>query len=136
MCFDLIGVRCSRGIKRLYNQRHALVGGSPAGEDPTLGSHADEFTNYQRLALSVQPSVIQNNILLYVGNRLCYPPNVGSWDSLELVCLVFLFKMKNSFISVAYFTMLRATFRGLTVVITKKKDKISRLTKKINQQLF
>lgn len=48
----------------------ALVGGSPEGEDPTLGSHADEFTNYQDLALTVQPSAIQNNskgILLYLG---------------------------------------------------------------------
>lgn len=50
---------------------HALVGGKPEGEDPTLGSHADEFTNYQCLALTVQPSVIQNYILLYVGGIGC-----------------------------------------------------------------
>lgn len=36
-----------------------LVRGSPEGEDPTLGSHADEFTNYEHLALAVQPSAIK-----------------------------------------------------------------------------
>lgn len=58
--FNLIRVVHARGIKKKGEKRRkehdCIVWGSPAGTEPTLGSHVDEFTNYQHLALSAQPS--------------------------------------------------------------------------------
>lgn len=59
LCFDVFGVVHSSGIKRLWDQCDCIGWGSPEGEDPTLGSHVDEFTNYEHLAQAVQPSAMK-----------------------------------------------------------------------------
>lgn len=52
----------------MLNQGDKIGWGSPEGEDPTLGSHEDEFTNCQHLALTGKASATQNKTPEHFSN--------------------------------------------------------------------
>lgn len=87
----------SEFIQQKWKSVIGLFGEALRGEEPTLGSHADEFTNYQRLALTMQTSAIQKkNLYIYIFSYIwmrsgrfasasLLPVKLGPWS--QQVCI-------------------------------------------------